>query len=169
MMNAQVIKQGDKQITQKEAKKAMQDYAKHSAKVDELEAKKKADLLKIEERYAEKLKDAQEKAIAAHDVVAQYALDNRETLCPDGAKSFDLGVGKVKFRLGKPKFQLLDGFDWEKVKQNLLGNRKLKHLICTKVDVDKTNLMKEYGVGNDELLGEIGLQVVQDETLKVEV
>jgi len=145
----------------KEAEKAMNALATASAKLEQLEAQKKIDLAKIEEKYAEKINELKAKCEESKAIIEAYAEFAPEIF--NGKKSCRLGVGTIGYRIGTPRLECLEGFDWDTVKPLLQED-----YVRTTVEIDKKNLIADFKEDPDAL-NEVGLVIVQTESFYVKL
>lgn len=143
------------------AETAMHDYANATAEITALEAAKKLELNALEEKYRPQLNDLKTKLETAQTVIEEFVKANDSIF--DGKKSTRFGVGTIGYRSGTPKLQLLDGWDWDKVKPELD-----EKYIRTVQEIDKTALLKDFKE-EPETLEEVGLTITQEETFFIKL
>jgi hypothetical protein len=105
-----------------------------------------------------------------------WARANKETEFPEGSQSLELPDGRIFFRQGNRKLDLLEGWDWDLALTRLLKfpvESQWAEYIKREPEIDKAKLLKDTK-GEEPRLPEarlktIGLKVVREERFDIEV
>jgi hypothetical protein len=105
-----------------------------------------------------------------------WARANKETEFPAGSQSLELPDGRIFFRKGNRKLELLEGWDWDLSLARLLKfpvESQWGEYIKRDPEIDKSKLLRDSNGETPRLpearLKTIGLQVVREERFDLEV
>ena len=151
-----------------EAERVLAKYATYHAKREQLNAEMDERFTKIREEYSEQLQDATDTISENFQKLQMYYELHPELF--KKRKSIETAHGLVGFRTGTPKLKTLKGYTWAAVLKIMEASKKAKAYLRTKTEPAKDILLA--GRENPkvkELLSEIGLEVVQDDTFFVDL
>lgn len=153
-------------ISREQAEQAFAEFAGADAQVQNLTSKMDLEMTKIREKYADRLAELNASKEKSFEIIQAYAVEHKDELFTK-KKSVESAHGTFGFRTGTPKLKNLKGFTWAAVTN--LAKQFLPAYIRTTEELDKQSLLadrdKEEVAGK---FGQIGVQVVQDETFYVE-
>lgn len=144
-------------VTIAQAEAAAAAYTEADEAVRKIEAQKRTELMQIEQKYADDLREYNEQRTKAEETLIQYGKE----LALDTAKvksTHVLGVS-VGFRAGKAKLTLLEGFDWDKVKEAV--KKHFPKYIRKVEELEKDKLLKDFAIKDEQLEG-IGVRVERE-------
>lgn len=155
-------------VSKEQYNSALGEYATADAKKQSMIAKMDEEMTKIREKYADPLQDLDKVIEEKFELVKVYCTENKEELFTK-KRSAETAHGTVGFRTGTPKLKTKKGFTWMSVLE-LLKTKKLKQYIRVKEEVDKDLFLvnrKDNKV--IQLMPEVGVEVVQEETFFIEL
>lgn len=153
-------------INREKAEDAFADYADADARQQSITAKMDVAMTQIREKYADELKELQDRKELAFEKMQAYASDHRDEW--GKKKSVELAHGIIGFRTGPPKLKTLKGYTWESVK-NLLESFLPDYVRSVK-EPAKDKLLADREVPEvSSLFTKCGIMVDQDETFFVEL
>jgi phage host-nuclease inhibitor protein Gam len=151
--------------TRADAEVYMNDIALAENTRRELIARRDAEVLAVNERFAFILADWDKLIKERTEQLQNWAQDHPEEF-PKGRKSIDMAAGVLGFRTGTPKLKLLGrSWTWDKVLAAV--QHTLPAFVRSKPEVDKEAILNQ----RDELayaLPMVGLRVDQDESFYIE-
>lgn len=156
--------------TQEEALAAMNEYAELQAHIEKVESQKKLDLMKVENKYSERLADMTTRRDDLEQVVFNYVQANRDQLFDGKKKSTAFGVGTVGVKLNRAKLELVDGATWDGAMK--YWKKVNPDYVRMKEDLDKTSILKAFkdAEGDDlAILQAGGLQIIQEEEVYIKI
>jgi len=151
----------------KEAEIVMSRYAKADAKLQQINSSMDEEFTAIRAKYADILSDNQEVVKLNFQKMQMYSESHPELF--KKKKSYETAHGLIGFRTGTPKLKTSKGFTWAAVLK-LLINKKAEGYIRTKEET-----AKDLFIANREkpecivLMGEVGIEVVQDDTFYIDL
>jgi|GEM_PF-2254448 len=141
-------------LTISEAQPAAAAYTEADENIRKIEAQKRTELMQIEQKYAEDLIEYTEQRNQAQNVLVKYAAQLE--LDKASKKSIDVLGVTVGFRAGKAKLTLLEGFDWDKVRE--LVKKTFPKYVRKVEELEKDKLLKDFA--NDDMkLGDVGIRI----------
>jgi phage host-nuclease inhibitor protein Gam len=154
-----------------EAEAVMNDLANAANYQRQTIAKRDAEVLAINNKYAGNLA-VYEEAIGQHTARLQSWAETHPEEFAKGKKSLEFACGTLGFRTGNPKLSLISrAWNWDKVLEKMSdGTSQLLGFIRLKEEVDKESLLASYEPKPEveALFREHGIKVVQDESFFVE-
>lgn len=154
-------------VTKEQVEGAMADYASADAQINKINAKLEADITRLRDSVSSRVAELMERKSQAFDLINHYAIENRDNLFK-GRKSIETVHGVYGFRTGTPRLKLHKGFTWAKV-VNLVKAFAPDYVRVTE-EVAKDKLLADRGIDlMVELMPEIGVDVVQDETFYIDL
>lgn len=155
-------------VTLQDYHNACKEHATALAGKGKVEAEKKAKMMELDQKYAERMRGYDDSITETGAIIQQYCEDNRSEMFTGDKKSVDTGLGiTVGFRLGQKKLEYGEG-----VKPldllDVLKRKKLNQYIILTESVDAKAIIK---AADDDKLGNalegVSCAVVQDESFYI--
>lgn len=141
-------------------------FALADAKLQGINAKMDAEIIKIREKNADELAKWQQERDGALEVLQTFATENRDELFTK-KKSMETTHGVLGFRTGTPKLKTRKGFTWAAVLELL--KEFGKDYVRTTEEVAKDKLLADRDNEQmPDLMQKVGIIVDQDESFFVE-
>lgn len=154
-------------VTREQAEQAFADFAQADAQVQHLTAKMDMEIIRIREKYADRLAELGEEKEKAFGLMQAFAMENRDVLFAK-RKSLESAHGVMGFRTGTPKLKTLKGFTWAAVTN--LCRELLPDYIRTTEELAKDRILADRDTEElKEALPKVGIAVVQEESFYVEL
>lgn len=153
-------------ISLEQAQEASEQYAHAQTKLSQLEAKLNEEINRIKSKYQDEITDLEESKKEPEEVLYTFAKEQKDSW--GKKKSFELLHCTIGFRTGTPKVVTDKGWTFKAVTDTVV--KLFPNLVRTKVELDKDAIiaMRDED-GFDAIKRECHLDVVQDETVFVEV
>lgn len=146
---------------------AMSQYATASIRETDILAQMDAEIAMIKDKYSEDLDKLKEKKRTTLEIIETYCREQKNTLFSK-RRTMLTRYGSVGFRLGNPKLIIKNGNDWKQVVARL--KVLLPNYVRVTEEPAKDMILADRSKATvAPLLKNIGLQVVQDELLFVEL
>lgn len=153
-------------ISREEAEKAMAEYAAAEAKLQSINAKMEADMMKIREKYAGQVAELESQKDKNFDVVNMFAIEHRSELFQD-KKKVETVHGSYGFRAGIPKLKAASGFTWASVVERC--REFLPDYVRATYEVAKSKLLADRNSEDVKAQFEkVGIEVVSEEKFFIE-
>ena len=113
----------------------------------------------VREAWGPSIEELAERLRVAKDVAVAYAAEHRDELMPGKRKSVQVICGKVSHRQQPPKLDLLAGWTWKRVLEQL--GRRLTRFVHQAPEVDKESLLADAKAGDLDgaTLAAVGLRL----------
>lgn len=152
-------------ISLEQAEAHFADFATADAKIHQITAKMDGEIVKIREKYQDKLTELGEQREAAFELLQHFAQTNPDHFVK--RKSLEMAHGIIGFRTGTPSLKTLKGYTWAAV-LNLVKNY-LPEFVRTKEDVNKEALIDRRDEDDiKDNLTRCGMKIEQSEGFYVE-
>jgi phage host-nuclease inhibitor protein Gam len=156
-----------------EVEEAMNELQREEAKLEVKMGEANTKIADVRDEFKDETATIEERVKRLRSSIESWAEDNRddEELFPNGKKSLELQAGTISFRLGAEKVVLKKGVKTSDVIDNAqeLGVKG----ILSKPDptLDKTAVKELFESGKIDAatLKKLGLEITQDETLKIDL
>jgi len=153
------------EITKEKAEIIFGEYAAKDAEICQLEAKMDREIIKVREKYQEKLGQLCEEREKAMEQLQHFAVNNPDQFSKKRSIEFTHGV--LGFRTGNPCLKTLKGFTWPAV-TNMLKTF-LPDYVRTVEEPAKDKLLADRDKEEvADLFVKVGIEVKQNETFYVE-
>lgn len=153
-------------VSREEADKAFAEYAQAEAKLQTINAKMEAEMMKIREKYHDQVLELEGSMDEKFDIVHQYAVEHRNDLFQD-KKKVEWTHGVFGFRAGSPKLTTLEGMDWKDVLNRCQGY--LPEYVRTTCEVAKSKLLADRNKPEvAEKFEMLGVRVVTEDRFFIE-
>ena len=155
-----------------ECDKALQDLAEIEVRLERENTKLKAAVQRAEVSHVEATKeDVTRQSSLKQDLQTWYETSGRNlTAEHNGKKSLTRPFGTMGMKMSGKSLALLDGWDWESVKERIKSAFKkdpklVELMVVTKEDLDKTSIKKAL---DEKQLAKVGLCIKQEEKFFLE-
>jgi phage host-nuclease inhibitor protein Gam len=155
-------------ITELQYEQSLAEYAGNAAQLRKLEAELDQEIADLTEEFDTDINILTKKNELLMAVIKGYVVVNKDSLIPEGKKSFDTLYGKVGFRLSTPSVKPLRSLKWEELV--ILTKATLPGYIRTVDEVDKAKIIADRDKeGMKAKLETIGMKVSQTESFFIEL
>lgn len=142
-------------------------YRTNHHELAKLQAAKDAKLSSLSATYDAKIRPLVDELFEDQTAITEHVKTYRDRMFPDGVKSTTWQSLGLQYKKGGKSVKIAEGFEEEDVISYLQERDEYENLVATKISIDKAAVKKAEL--SEKELEEIGLQIVQTETLTIKI